>query len=184
MIGHRLSCQHWGEIAAMRRGLAQYRSWGGTAIAASSSLVLLAFWPSHDCTNGWTNTTPSGSDVSPRWSPLFRSLLRGFGWTPPSSALMLSRTGPQWVNAPPCARAACVAVCVTAAVQFVLRIHALHAACLRAWDYGKSTPEQRRMLDKRRAPRYAKLCRATALVSYDDHFGGQCHRCAADDAVS
>ena len=69
-------------------------------------------------------------------------------------------------------------------INFPHCAHALHAACLRAWDYGKSTPEQRRLLDKRRAPRYAKLCRATALVSYDDNFGGKCHKCAADDAAS
>ena len=61
--------------------------------------------------------------------------------------------------------------------------HALHAACLCAWDYSTSTPEQRQMLDRRRAPRYAKLCRGTALASYD-RFGGKRHKCATGDAMA
>ncbi len=58
--------------------------------------------------------------------------------------------------------------------------HALHAACLRAWGYSDSTTEQRQLLDRRRAPRYAKLVRGLALASYDYRFGGKCHGCAAN----
>ena len=57
--------------------------------------------------------------------------------------------------------------------------HALHAECLRTWQYGECTAEQRRLLDRRRAPRHAKLLRGTGLVSYDYHFRGACHGCAA-----
>ena len=62
--------------------------------------------------------------------------------------------------------------------------HAIHTACLRAWDYGDSTTEQRQLLDKRRAPRYAKLVRGLALASYDHRFGGKCHNCATQAAMS
>ena len=57
--------------------------------------------------------------------------------------------------------------------------HALHADCLRSWEYGECSPEQRRLLDKRRAPRHAKLLRGLALASYDHKYAGACHRCAA-----
>ena len=57
--------------------------------------------------------------------------------------------------------------------------HALHPDCLRAWEYGECNPEQRRLLDKRRAPRHAKLLRGLALASYDHKYSGACHRCAA-----
>ena len=50
--------------------------------------------------------------------------------------------------------------------------HALHAECMRAWQYGECIAEQRRLLDRRRAPRHAKLLRGTGLVSYDYHFRG------------
>eukprot|EP00959_Pyramimonas_sp_CCMP1952_P343165 7188619-Pyramimonas_sp.AAC.1 len=47
-----------------------------------------------------------------------------------------------------------------------------------------STTEQRQLLDKRRAPRYAKLVRGLALASYDHRFGGKCHSCATQAAMS
>ena len=56
--------------------------------------------------------------------------------------------------------------------------HALHAACLRAWEYDGSGPQQRALLSKRRAPRHLKCLRGLALASYDYRYGGACHQCA------
>ena len=60
--------------------------------------------------------------------------------------------------------------------------HALHAACLRAWEYDGSGPQQRALLSKRRAPRHLKCLRGLALASYDYRYGGACHQCAPSAA--
>ena len=57
--------------------------------------------------------------------------------------------------------------------------HALHAGCLMRWYYGKCTPDQQALLDRRKASRYARGLRQMALVSYDDRFQGRCATCAA-----
>ena len=62
--------------------------------------------------------------------------------------------------------------------------HALHAGCLRAWEYDGSGPELRALLDKRRAPRYLKCLRGLALASYDYRYGGACHLCAPSSTAS
>ena len=57
--------------------------------------------------------------------------------------------------------------------------HALHASCLRDWQYSGLTPGQRALVDTRRGPRYAKSLRQLALAEYDSCFGGRCEACAA-----
>ena len=56
--------------------------------------------------------------------------------------------------------------------------HALHASCLRDWQYSGLTPGQRALVDTRRGPRYAKSLRQLALAEYDSCFGGRCAACA------
>ena len=69
-------------------------------------------------------------------------------------------------------------------VRFVECRHALHAHCLRAWEYDGSGPEQRALLDRRHAPRYLKDLRGVALASYDYRYGGACHLCASSSTAS
>ena len=62
--------------------------------------------------------------------------------------------------------------------------HALHADCVRAWEYDGSGPELRALLDKRRAPRHLKCLRGLALAPYDYRYGGACHLCAPSSSAS
>ena len=54
--------------------------------------------------------------------------------------------------------------------------HALHASCLRDWQYSVLTPGQRALVDTRRG--YTKSLRQLALAEYDNYFGGRCEACA------
>ena len=62
--------------------------------------------------------------------------------------------------------------------------HALHANCLRAWEYDGSGPEQRALLDKRRASQYLKDLCGLASASYDHRYGGACRLCVPSPTAS